>query len=144
LSFLFSTERIPTWWTQSPDKSPRLTGWLAGPNASLLADAGEQAIIDHALRSLSVIFKLDPIVLSQYLTGTHIHDWITDPFTKGGYSYVTVNSRAAVEVLRTPIAGTLFFAGEALANKSNATVEAAFESGKYSAEKILAGHSDKR
>jgi monoamine oxidase len=143
LSFLFSTERIPTWWTQLPDKSARLTGWLAGPNASLLANAGEQAITDHALRSLSIIFKLDLSLLSQYLTGTHIHDWIADPFTKGGYSYVTVNSRSAVAVLRTPIASTLFFAGEALAKKSNATVEAAFESGKSSAEKILAVHSDK-
>ncbi len=43
----------------------------------------------------------------------------------------------AKEILRKSVANTLFFACEALNKNFNATVEAAFESGKTVAEKIL-------
>jgi hypothetical protein len=38
-SSCFSDEEIPTWWTQVPDKSNVLTGWLGGPAAADKATA---------------------------------------------------------------------------------------------------------
>ena len=137
LFFVFSEEKIPTWWSQLPDRTPILAGWLAGPNANNFATADDETILQHALHSLSSIFNITTEILLQYVTATAIHNWIADPFSGGAYSYNTVTSAAAKEILRTPVANSLFFAGEALSRSSNATVEAAFESGKTVAEKIL-------
>lgn len=137
LFFLFSEEVIPTWWSQLPDTTPRLCGWLGGPKADELADIDDETILGKALHSLSSIFGIPVEILQQFITGTHIHNWVADRFSKGAYSYTSVTTSAAKALLRTPIAGTLFFAGEALAKNSNATVEAAFESGKEVAEMIL-------
>src|SRR6476469_4067781 len=41
LSFLFSEEKIPTWWTSYPKEDNMLVGWLGGPDATDLKDASE-------------------------------------------------------------------------------------------------------
>ncbi|MDB5199468.1 MAG: FAD-dependent oxidoreductase [Chitinophagaceae bacterium] len=135
--FLFSDEKIPTWWSQLPDKTPILTGWLAGPKANALANEGEDFILQQALLSLSAVFAIDIKILRQFLKASLIHDWMADPFSKGAYSYNTITSAAAKKKLATPVANTLFFAGEALDDNSNATVEGALNSGKDVAEKML-------
>ncbi len=137
LFFLFSEEKIPTWWSQLPDKTPILTGWLAGPKANELVNADDDIILQQALHSLSSIFAIDTEILQKNLKASHIHNWIADPFSNGAYSYNTTTSAAAKKILATPVANTLFFAGEALDKDSNATVEAALQSGKEVAEKIL-------
>ncbi len=71
--------------------------------------------------------------------GIKIVDWNEEPFIRGGYSFETVESAAAREVLNLPLRNTLYFAGEALYDgDAPATVEAAFDSGKKTAEKIIA------
>ena len=135
--FVFSEEKIPTWWTQLPDRIPILTGWLAGPNAKELADADDDTIIQHALRSLCSIFKINIEILEQYIKNATVCNWAADPFSKGAYSYNTVTAAAGRKILATPVANTLFFAGEGFNPASNATVEAALESGKNIAEQIL-------
>ncbi len=137
LFFLFSEEQIPTWWTLLPDKTPILTGWLAGPKANAFAMATDDFILQAALTSLSSIFDINIEILQQYLKAHHIKNWITDPFSKGAYSYNSTTSAAAKEILRNPISNTLFFAGEALCKNCNATVEAALQSGKEIANRIL-------
>jgi monoamine oxidase len=86
---------------------------------------------------LSSIFDINIEILQQYITSSHIHNWIADPFSKGAYSYNSVTSAAAKKILATPVSNTLFFAGEALGEDFNGTVEAALRSGKNIAEKIL-------
>jgi monoamine oxidase len=55
----------------------------------------------------------------------------------GGYSYSTLFSKKAVEILSEPIAETIFFAGEAIySGESQGTVEAALQSGLDAAKKI--------
>lgn len=135
--FIFSGEKIPTWWTQLPDKTPILAGWLAGPRANELAGYDDETILHKALFSLSSIFEIDIEILQQYIKASHINNWISDPFSKGAYSYNSVTSAAAKKILQTPIANTLFFAGEALSEKFSGTVEAALQSGKEVAENIL-------
>lgn len=136
LFFIFSEEKIPTWWSQLPDKTPMLCGWLAGPKANEIANTDDDTILKEALFSLSAIFDINVEILQQYIKASHIHNWITDKFCKGGYSYNTVNGEDAKAQMNTPINNTIFFAGEAYV-KANATVDAALTSGKEVAEKIL-------
>ena len=68
-----------------------------------------------------------------------MHDWQSDPFARGAYSYVTVGGRDARERLAAPLRGTLFFAGEAAAiGGESATVAGALQSGERAAEQALA------
>jgi monoamine oxidase len=140
MSFLFSKETIPTWWTQYPEPYATLTGWVAGPKAKALADFSEAELLDSALASLSNIFKIGIEALRDRLLVARVVDWTSDPFTRGAYSYSTPGSDAAVDTLSEPIAGKLFFAGEAIyKGEATGTVEAALSSGKAAAERILAG-----
>src|SRR5581483_3533934 len=58
LFFLFSDEKIPTWWTQYPEDRPVLTGWLEGPKAAALAEKSETELVETALQSLANIFSI--------------------------------------------------------------------------------------
>src|SRR5262249_978399 len=46
LSFLFSSAKVPTWWTQHPADYPVLTGWYAGPKADTVPLLGESELVD--------------------------------------------------------------------------------------------------
>ena len=136
--FIFSEETIPTWWTQAPDPAPVLTGWLAGPKAEQLCDQSDEDLLEAALRSLSNIFSRKQDELKAALVRGHAYNWKADPFSRGAYSYTTVSSDQALQVLLEPVQETLFFAGEAVyEGPHTATVEAALQSGKAAAEKIL-------
>jgi monoamine oxidase len=135
--FVFSEEIIPTWWAQLPDTSPVLTGWLAGPVAEKLSGTPGDIILQHSIASLASIFDISVDQLKKYLVAHHIHDWCNETFSMGGYSYNTTTSAAAKEIFSTPVANTLFFAGEAYAEDPIATVEGALRSGISVAEKIL-------
>ncbi|OJW13361.1 NAD(P)/FAD-dependent oxidoreductase [Mucilaginibacter sp. 44-25] len=138
MGYLFSDEEIPTWWTQAPDQSKVLTGWIGGPGAQEKADKSDNELRDEGLRSLAVIFKRDVDELKGKLTACRIVNWIADPFTRGSYAYDKVETPQGREVLTTPIENTLFFAGEYLYNgTAMGTVEAALSSGKEAAEKVL-------
>ncbi|HEY0752229.1 MAG TPA: FAD-dependent oxidoreductase, partial [Chitinophagaceae bacterium] len=52
MSFLFSEEFIPTWWTQVPADAPIITGWLAGPKTKQLEYSTDEKIFEEGLRSL--------------------------------------------------------------------------------------------
>lgn len=138
LSFLFADTPIPTWWTQAPAKNNLLIGWLAGPKAEARKAASEEELLSHAITSLATIFKVEETELRKMLTASHVANWATDPFTKGAYSYATVDEISARAELSKPIANTIFFAGEALyEGPSNATVEAALTSAVNAVEQIL-------
>ena len=65
-------------------------------------------------------------------------NWAADPFAQGGYAYKTLDTNSAIEVFSESVSDTIYFAGEALNKGPNmGTVEAALESGKAVAEKIL-------
>jgi monoamine oxidase len=66
------------------------------------------------------------------------HDWQTDPFACGAYSYGNVGGADAARVLAEPISDTLFFAGEATNFEGhNGTVNGAISSGQRVAEEVL-------
>ena len=138
LGFLFSNADIPTWWTQLPDETPLLTGWLGGPASDKYATTDHDALLKQALNSLAFIFRMNEIDLRKILTAWQIINWAEDSFSRGAYAYEVVNGNTIKETLRTPEEETLYFAGEALSKDLSAgTVEAALSSGLEVAERIL-------
>ena len=47
------------------------------------------------------------------LGAAYVHDWQSDPYARGAYSYVTVGGMSARKALAAPFEDTLYFAGEA-------------------------------
>jgi monoamine oxidase len=137
--FILSDQPVPVWWTPSGDGRALITGWLSGRPMADFLKLDRQGRIDRALDSLAQIFSTDRSVLAEQLGGSLILDWKEAPYILGGYSFDTVLTPAARAFLSSPVADTLFFAGEALyEGMAPGTVEAAFSSGLAVAEKIIA------
>ena len=68
-----------------------------------------------------------------------MHDWQADPFSRGAYSYTGVGGQRAHAALATPVAGTLFFAGEATSSDETGTVSGAIVTGKRAAKEVRQG-----
>src|SRR5436190_18485243 len=125
IGFLLSDEIVPTWWTQFPEHSPLLTGWLGGPKASKAGSLSMNVLHDLAINSLSKIWHLDKTLVQRELVHHDIICWDHHPYIRGGYSYNTIASGKAKEILQKPINDTLYFAGEAIyTGASQGTVEA--------------------
>ncbi len=138
MGWLFSGEPIPTWWSQFPDDSPLLTGWLAGPGAGSHRETGDAEMLDKALGSLCTIFSLTMEQLLEKLVHSQVFNWVADPFTLGAYSYVTPETPAARQQLGMPVENTIFFAGEALYDGPEmGTVEGALANGLEVAALVL-------
>ena len=145
MSFLLSEDDyFPTWWTTMPDKLPIVTGWAPFDSAERLSGKSHSFVIDHALRTLGTLFHfksdVKSVELASLLDAAYFHDWQSDPFSRGAYSYGAVGADGAQEALGSPIENTLFFAGEATdVTGHNGTVNGAMASGYRAAQDILAG-----
>lgn len=129
---------FPTWWTSNPLPFPILTGWAAGHYARQLEKLSEEQTIQRAVESLAKVFAMDPARLRGELQGGFSHNWQSDPFSCGAYSYAVVGGSEAGRELGAPVANTLFFAGEATdADGHNGTVHGAIASGQRAASEIL-------
>jgi monoamine oxidase len=138
IGFLFSEEAIPTWWTQAPKRSALLTGWLGGLPAAERKDMDTEALLQLALDSLSTVFSINADELKTKLIAWNVSNWTGEPFTRGSYSYDTVEAPKARKLLNEPVEDTLYFAGEYLYDgPAMGTVEAALTSGVDVAEKML-------
>jgi monoamine oxidase len=136
--FIFSDAEIPTWWTQEPIKNGMLTGWLAGPKAERLKEASEEEIFEKILQVLGYIFGVEKDFIKKELVAHYITNWTSDKFTRGAYSYPTLDTNWAKDVLLQPIEQTLYFAGEALyKGTETGTVEGALASGIEVARSII-------
>ena len=138
MGFLFSEEAIPTWWTQAPQHSPMLTGWLGGPAAKDWANKPAEEILQHSLQSLANIFNRSADWLKGHLIASHIANWTADPYIYGSYAYDTIHTAQSLELLKQSIGETMYFAGEFMyQGPAMGTVEAALTSGKEVAEQLL-------
>jgi monoamine oxidase len=124
---------IPVWWTSYPLEGNLLIGWAGGSDAIALADAGRR-LPGIALRSLADALGMEVRRLTRHVQATYHHDWNGDRLTRGAYSYSLVGGADAAEALARPVAGTLFFAGEATDEEGRtATVHGAIGSGRRAA-----------
>lgn len=138
VGFILSNEPVPTWWTQSPQSYPLLTGWLREARMKKLENTDTASILEGSLQSLASIFKINVRKLKQKLTASSVIDWSKEPFALGGYSYNMIGSSTARKIMNMPIQQTIFFAGEALyEGRDVGTVEAALVSGRDAAEKVM-------
>ncbi len=140
MSFLFSDDKsFPTWWTTMPIKEPQITGWAPFRFGEQLSGKSKSFVTEQSLKSVARILNREPDDLEELLEGAFFHDWQTDPFSRGAYSYAKVGSDGAQEALGSPIEDTLFFAGEATdVTGHNGTVHGAIASGHRAAQEILA------
>ncbi len=131
LSFLLSEDAVlPTWWTPAPVQLPLLTGWVGGPRAAQLVGQPEAVIVTQAIAALARVLGQDQQQLAGLLERWYVHDWQTDPFTRGAYSYIPVGGLDAPAVLARPVADTVFWAGEATDSEGyTGTVHGAIASG---------------
>ena len=126
---------FPVWWASAPGDQPRLTGWCGGPRAFSLAGRTPAVLVQAAFDSLAVIFGAHARNEADRLKGVYYHDWVTDPYSLGAYSYGGVGGPEARAFLAEPVSDTLYLAGEAMApHGRNATVHGAIASGVHAAE----------
>ena len=140
LSFLFSDDPVmPTWWTPHPVVAPMLTGWVAGPRAARLAHESSDTIADEAVAALARVLGIPRNTIdNSLLMGHYLHNWTSDPYSSGAYSYICAGGVSAPAALADPVEDTLFFAGEATNTAGHTgTVHGALHSGYQAAAAIL-------
>jgi monoamine oxidase len=139
MSFAQALEPIPfpVWWTTYPVEAPMLVGWSGGPSAWTLAGKTPDAISEVAIRSLARVLGMSRPSVERHVRESFTHDWLTDPYSRGAYSYVAVGGSTAGAVLARPIEKTLYFAGEHASSGRNGTVDGAIASGFRAAGQIL-------
>jgi monoamine oxidase len=144
MSFLFSQDEwFPTWWTTVPENLPIITGWAPFRCAEKLSGTSRDYVVEHGLRTLGGVLHLKRQKLETLLEAAYFHDWQTDPFSRGAYSYGKVGSDGAFEALASPLNDTLFFGGEATDTSGhNGTVHGAIASGHRAAREILGSVGD--
>jgi monoamine oxidase len=137
VSFFFAPDATPpTWWTTSPKPGSTLTGWIGGRKTKRL---DMDLLPETGLETLS--FMLDSTLheVKKHLLRWHMHDWQTDPYSLGAYSYVPRGAIDASDRLSQPAAETLFFAGEHTDTTGHwGTVHGALRSGYRAARQLLA------
>jgi monoamine oxidase len=138
MSFLFSQDAwFPTWWTTMPAKLPIIVGWAPFRCAEKLSGQSREFVIQRSLESLASVLQIDVRTLQDSLDGAFFHDWQSDPFSRGAYSYAKVGADGAQQSLGRPLDNTLFFAGEATDTSGhNGTVHGAMASGYRAAADI--------
>lgn len=139
LGFLFTgDETFGVWWTAHPVRAPLAVAWCGGPPAAKLSGLSPGEIADRALRALATHLGLPRRRVESRLLDFWTHDWQTDPWSRGAYSYPRVGGADAARTLARPVRKTLFFAGEATAKEGeNGTVEGALSSGRRAAQQVM-------
>ncbi|MCE0721700.1 MULTISPECIES: flavin monoamine oxidase family protein [Legionella] len=113
-------------------KKPVLIVFTGGKLAREMEKRGH--LNEWAMQRLRMIYGAnipEPIKVKQ----SH---WVSDPFTLGSYSYLPINvDKNVIALLAKPVAGKLYFAGEATSITDPSTVHGAYLSGLRAAHEIL-------
>lgn len=129
-------ERIPTWWTDP--RGAVLTGWAGGPKAEELTAMSAAELESLGLEILGKIFSNPRETLREQLIEMHCWNWAEDVRVRGAYSFIPVGGLDLPKQLAAPVAGTLFFAGEAtVSDAQTGTVGGALESGLRAARELM-------
>lgn len=109
--------------------------YFGGALAHGLALAGPGALADYAKQEMADM--LGSSFLARVTTLSE-SAWACDPHALGSYSYAVVGAADARAALAAPVAGRIFFAGEACSRSRYGTAHGAFETGYMAAEAALA------
>ncbi len=125
-----------TWWTAYPLRFPLLVAWAGGPEATALAGRDADDLAGAAVTALAASLGLPRRRVASRVLATWTHDWTSDPYARGAYSYVRVGGVGSSRRLARPVLSTLFFAGEATDEERLGTVEGALASGLRAARQV--------
>lgn len=139
LGFLHTEDPdFPIWWTSYPISAPLLVAWRGGVRAREISARGEDEVVELALAALARQFGLTRREARRMVTATWFHNWESDPYARGAYSYMLVGGNDAPAKLARPVRRTLFFAGEASDSEGRTgTVHGAIASGRRAATQLL-------
>jgi monoamine oxidase len=141
LSFLHGDSRnFPVWWTLHPAHVPAMVGWAGGPAALRMAGLSKSEIRERAVRALAHNFGVATRSIDRTVEDCWTHDWDSDPYSRGAYSYALVGGAKEAALLARPTEQTIWIAGEAADSEGrNGTVHGAIESGRRAARSIARG-----
>jgi monoamine oxidase len=126
---------VASWWPTGDEQAPALMGYTGGLDALALAARGEAGAIEQGLAEVSQLFGT---AARQLFVAGRLMDWASDPWSLGAYTYSSMGMGNARAELAVPLAGTLFFAGEATHTGGDlATVHGAIETGWRAADEVL-------
>ena len=126
---------VPVWWTSFPLRTNLVVGWAGGPAALALAPCDDEDVTTRAVASLASLLDLGQRRVARHVVQCFTHDWSSDPFSRGAYSYPLVGGADAAKRLARPVRRTLFFTGEAADEEGrSATVHGAIASGYRASE----------
>ena len=139
LSFLHSDDPcFPVWWTAYPVRAPLLVAWSGGPTAQAMVGRPEEEIIGLAVRALGDQFRIGAREARRQVEGAWLHDWESDPYARGAYSYAMVGGSESAAALARPLRRTLFLAGEASDPEGRTgTLDGAIGSGRRAAKAVI-------
>lgn len=126
---------FPTLWLGPNEREAQITTWCGGPRATRLTELDAPSIVAAAIRSVAVGLDVSPAELRDSLLGAHVHPFGTDPFSCGAYPYALAGKDAAGAF--SPVAGTLFFAGDYTDPEELGTVGVAVKSGVRAAHALI-------
>lgn len=136
LPFIRGPGNFRTFWSTSGSCA---VAWAGGPAARRLSERTDAERADLALTDLAAALGRERAELERAWVGWYHHDWLADPFARGGYSYVTVGGLDRWDELVAP-RGRLVLAGEHLPGSGvSSTVESALFSGERAARLLLGG-----
>jgi monoamine oxidase len=140
MGFLFSQDKwFPTWWTAMPERFPILIAWGAARCAERI-ESDTIPVEQRALQTISKLLGSEPQEVNRLFEKAYFHDWQSDPYSRGAYSYVKAGAANAPEILGQPVENTLYFAGEAAdVSGNNGTVHAAIASAQRAVREMLRG-----
>jgi monoamine oxidase len=138
LTLLFTSLDTQFWWRPGrlrDDEAPVLTAFVGGSAVARFRALGDDAPF-AATHELEAMFG---VKLESRLQASRVIDWPADPYARMSYSYLPPGGTGLRASLATPVAGTLFFAGEATNAVRPSCVHGAFESGVRAAGEVMAG-----
>jgi monoamine oxidase len=127
---------FPTFWTTLPVRAPVLIAWSGGPKAMRMVGQSTDEVLRPALASVADIFGKRR-EYRKMLEAVYWHDWQSDPYSSGAYSYSAVGGGPAKKQLAKSVEQTLFFAGEALDLEESSSVGGALSTGQRAAQELL-------
>ncbi len=138
--FLHTDGFLPQFWTAAKGKSDTahvLTAFVGGTRAETLDNMSVDPV-RFAIEELDEVFGAK--IASRSFERGLIADWGADPWIRGLYSYPTPQTTEAVrEALARPLAGKIFFAGEATNTLgASGTVHGAMDTGWRAAAEVRA------
>jgi monoamine oxidase len=118
-----------------PLDRPAIYCFFGGRFAAAMEREGEAAMFAFAADELANIFGNDIRKNISLLAAT---GWLSDPWSRGSYSYAVPGRSGDRAVLAAPVDDHLFFAGEATSANDFSTAHGAFISGITAADAALA------